>query len=999
VKRESHASRLTFHASRFTIEGMIMRRAKLRIVAVVFWVVACSLGVAAQERRPQTLDLRGQVLDQEGAVMVAAKVTLTDAKGGEQTTQTDPQGVFRFRQLPIGTYTITVAATGFESHRDTLNLNEQLSQPLTITLRVVITEEVEVVERAGISLEPTDNVSAIVLREADIQALPEDPDELLSILRQMAGPTVGGNDAQVYVDGFSQRGGLPPRDTIREIRINGAPFSAEYSEPGFGRIEILTRPGTDTFRGSANFNFADESLNARNAFAPTRAPYQLRNFGGNLSGPIRLRRASFFLNLNRSENDQDGVVRATILNPTTLQPEPFASTVLTPRRSIRGNIRVDTALTKNHTLVLSYQIVDNRSENQGVGEFNLPERATTNRNREHQLRLTETAILGKGAVNEFRLQAERQRNSTQAISDALTITVPGAFSGGGSQASNRRSTDSLELNNNLSLIFGRHSLKMGVRADAEHIEETNRSNFGGSYTFASLDQYRDVITGVPGVTPEQFTISRGDPFTGLTLWEFAWFAQEDWRARPNLTLSFGLRHEFQTRLGDRMNFAPRIGVAWDPSGGQRRTVIRAGFGAFYDRLGSNQIMTVLRNGRQQQFTIIHPGYPNPFERGDVRQRPITARILDPGLNAPYTLQGSIDVSRQLPFGLTSNVMYSWVHGVHLFRQRNINAPLPGTMEVPFPQRGPIYSTESVANSIRHELRVNVTWRFSRTFNLNGNYALSSTRNNGDGMPVNQYDLRAEWARASFDARHQGFIGGMITLPWAIRLSPLINFRSGSPFNITTGRDNNMDTAVTDRPALVDPSTPGAIVTRFGAFAPNPQPGSNIIPRNFGQGPGFFNMTLFVTKTFGFGQRRQPNRALAGGAGTPGAGQGQGQGQDQGQPGQPGAQGDSGRRPNFGGSGGGGFGRTGGGPGGGPGGGGRGGGGGGGGGGGFGGGGGGFGGEFNEFRYNFTLTVQFTNILNRVNLGRFEGVLTSPFFGTSNNALEPRRIQLSLRFSF
>jgi hypothetical protein len=271
--------------------------------------------------------------------------------------------------------------------------------------------------------------------------------------------------------------------------------------------------------------------------------------------------------------------------------------------------------------------------------------------------------------------------------------------------------------------------------------------------------------------------------------------------------------------------------------------------------------------------------------------------------------------------------------------------------------------------------------------------------------MNQYDVRSEWARSS--ARHQFNIGGLINLPWKVRLTPNINARSSVPFNITTGRDNNFDTFTNnERPSLVDPSTPGAIITRFGAFNPNPKPGETIIPRNFGIGPSSKNVMLSLSRTFGFGQPRgrgTPPLAVAPGAPgvVPGdlsqlAGMqqqqagGQNNGGRQGGPqqGRNGAPGGGGRAGGPGG-GGGGFGGGGrGGPGG-P----------GGGGGGFGGGGfGGFGGG-SEYRYSFTLTITAMNALNFVNLGNYSGTLTSPFFGTSNSAGPARRVQVQLRFNF
>lgn len=946
----------------------------------------------AQGVRSAPLELRGVVVDPSGAIVIGADVVLRDPQGQEHRRVTDASGEFRFAPLAPGTYSLRVTAEGFAPYEEAALVLEPgpagttrvtregtvLPHPLTITLEILITERMEVTEETRVSVEPDTNLSAVVIRGEDLEALPDDPEELLSVLRQMAGPSVGAGDVQVFVDGFRERGRIPPRSAIREIRINSNPFSAEFREPGRGRIEILTRPGTDMFRLNGFFDFNDESLNARNAFAPVRAPLQIRRYGGFFSGPLLRNRASFFAELQRRELDENETVRATILDPVTLEPTPFALVVPTPQRGTEFSLRSEWQPGRDHTLGFGYRLFESSTHNQGVGGFNLPERASTSESRQQTLRFSLTSLIHRRMSNELRLQLNRRESGSEALSDRPAIIVLDAFSAGGNQNAlfTRRTNDELEFTNTLSVPWRRHLLKMGVRAEADRIEDVNRSNFGGTFTFSSLQQYRDVLLGVPGARPTQFTINWGDPQAAVTLWEFSWFFQDDWRVRPNLTLSFGLRHEFQTHLRDRLNFAPRLGWAWSPRGNQR-TVLRGGVGLFYDSLDANLVLNTIRfDGRRQQSLIIHsPGFPDPFSEGEVSVRPTSVRILAPDLVAPYTFQTTVEMERQLPRGFFASVGYSRIRGVHLFRSRNINAPLPGTAIPPRPEQGPIFQIESTAYSLRHEMRVGVRRQFSRTFTLFGAYILSSTKNDSDGAfstPVNQYDARSEWGRASFDARHQVFVGGMINLPWKIRLAPFVNVRSSRPFNITTGRDNNLDTILNDRPSLAAPATPGAIHTSFGTFNPNPRPGEPIIPRNFGVGPAYRSVDLTLTRTFGFGQPRVRSNwpelgRQEGGRGPAVLSGPRGGGGFGGRPGLGGGRGG----PE--GGGGGGFGP------------------------GVGGGFPGFG--AGEYRYNFTLIVRAVNLLNTVNFATYSGVLTSPFFGRANSALPARRVELQLRFSF
>src|SRR5262249_29230057 len=238
--------------------------------------------------------------------------------------------------------------------------------------------------------------------------------------------------------------------------------------------------------------------------------------------------------------------------------------------------------------------------------------------------------------------------------------------------------------------------------------------------------------------------------------------------------------------------------------------------------------------------------------------PPTTRVKSEGLNAPYTIQGSISIERQLPKNMFASVMYNVFRGVHLMRLRNINAPLGienGQPVFPFPGEGPILQYESTGFSRRHEMRVNLQANINPRVWLTANYVLGSAHSDTDGsgtMPANPYDLSLEYGRASFDIRHSFNLVGNFTMPWNVRITPNLSIQSGGPFNITTGRDNNGDNQFSDRPAFAKPGDALAIVTPFGVFNPNPLPGDLIIPRNFGDGPGFVSVNVGLSKTFGFG---------------------------------------------------------------------------------------------------------------------------------------------------
>ena len=953
------------------------------------------------------IELRGTVIDETNAYIAAAPLTLNDGQGKKYTAVADDHGRYRFSVKP-GVYTLTVEVEGFARFADQVDLTSKPSGSFDVKLKVLLAEQVEVKDNAQVSTDPDKNLSAITLTEKDLEALPDDPDELLETLKQMAG--AGGADANVFVGGFRERGQIPPKEAILRININSNPFSAEHTETGFGRIEIITKPGVDTYHGGFNMNFNDESLNARNPYASFRAPLQYRRYGGYFSGPLVRNRAGFFFDFSRNETDENDVVNAIVLNPTTLQPQPFLTTFLTPQRGFNFSVRTDVLLTKKHTIGFQYRHSENKRLSLGGNGFYLPERASTTTSTEDNLRFSLTTIASEHSVNEIRIQASRRPSRSRGLSSDIAINVLDAFSSGGSQSFSDNLNRNLDLAEILTYTHKKHTFKTGFSAEANQYENLNRSNFNGTFTFSSLDQYAAVLRGDAGARPSQFSTNRGDPFLGFTQWEYGMFFQDDWKISPKLTLSFGLRQDFQTHLQDKVNFSPRFGVVWAVD---KKSNIRGGGGVFYNRLdtGITSDATRFDGGHQQQFVIQQPNFfrdiPNVFDLAAQIQPTIRTKAED--LNAPYTIQTNISYERQLPKNLMANVSYDFYRGIHLLRLRNINAPIGfenGQPIRPNPDEGPILQYESTGFSRRHQLRAGLQARINQRVSLFTFYTLGFARSDTDGSgttPANPYDLSTEYGRSNSDSRHQFTFVGNFTLPGQLRFTPNISLRSGGPFNIITGRDNNGDNQFSDRPAFANPGDPGAIVTRFGTFNPDPQLGDQIIPRNFGQGPGSINVNLGISRTFGFGPppnnfpgmsaanrgqqggQQAQNQRGAGGRGAQGGGAqgGRGGGNAGGQP-----RGGGGGGPTMvmaGGGGGGGMMMMGG-----P---------------------GGFGG--NRHKYNLTIGLNASNVLNHFNEGRFNGTLTSPFFGRSNNGgggggggfggfggfSGSRRIDLSLRFNF
>jgi hypothetical protein len=300
---------------------------------IVLAIALCASlpGLLVAQQRPGSL--RGQVLDELGGAIIGASVTAIDAKGVEKTVVTNDAGSYTINGLAPGKYTVRAVNAGFAINETAdVEISAGKAQQFDITLKVAIEEQKVTIatDNRELSTEPENNAGAVVLKGEDIDALPDDPDDLAAALQALAGPSAGPNGGQIFVDGFTG-GRLPPRASIREIRINSNPFSAEYDRLGFGRVEILTRPGTDRYRGQVSFNFNDDALNSRNPFATSRPPLQTRQYGGNYGGPLLKKKASFFVDFDKRDTDDETLIVAKVLDDDNNIVD-FIETAPTPSR-------------------------------------------------------------------------------------------------------------------------------------------------------------------------------------------------------------------------------------------------------------------------------------------------------------------------------------------------------------------------------------------------------------------------------------------------------------------------------------------------------------------------------------------------------------------------------------------------------------------------------------------------------------------------------------------
>ena len=880
-----------------------------------------------------------------------------------------------------------------------------------------------------------------MLTSADLDALPDDPDDLQSELTAMAGPAAGPNGAQIFVDGFSG-GQMPPKSTIREIRINSNPFASEFDRPGFGRIQILTRPGTDSYHAGAFMTYGNRVLDSRNPYVTGAMPdYNNRQISGNVSGPLA-KKFSWFLDVSKRNFDSANLINAQILD-SNFNKVGYNTTYAVPSQSWSLNPRLDYAINNNNTLVLRYARTQGSSVS-GVGNFNLPSQVSNNVNKNTTIQATETMVIGTKAVNEtlFQLQDSRQNSAASGFTGP-PISVNSAFTSGGSSANNFNRNRSYEFQDLVTITSGKHAVKFGGRARQTGLNTQSISNFNGTYSFAtptvtalagclagidnptSLDVYRQtqilISQGVPmldilqqGCGPTSYTLNAGTPRFAANQFDAGLFAQDDWRVAPNFTLSGGLRYEFQTNVADKVDVAPRIAMSWAPggkAGKTSKTVLRAGWGVFYDRFPVSEYLNSIRYsgiGGQQNYNIASTsGDPSLSYQALVyyntptglpptsllaAQNQTTYKV-DANLKSSYMMQSAFSLERSLP-GRTSLAMsVTDSRGVHDQRTRSINTYVPNSYNpanpkvpgtLPFPGLGEIYLYEDTGIYKELQVTTSLNTRVNSHVALNGYYTWTDYHTNSNGLPSNQYDTNLDWGRAS-TPRHRVNIVGTVGLPFQWTASPSISVSSPSPFNIIIGNDYNGDRIRNDRPSFAAPgadcNADNIKCTAFGNFNITPGAGDTIIPINYGDGVGRFTADVRFTRNFGWGERRGATNAPQGGGGRGGGFDGGGRG------GGGGARGGGGGGPR----------------------------------GGFGGGGrgGGLGavGGSTAHRYNVGLTVAVTIFLFFVFRSSPIGDLNSPFFGESQNtsgfggggggggglaggtATGNRRIQFTLRFNF
>ncbi len=871
--------------------------------AVGLLLLAVALVSPLAHAQTATGSLHGLVTDPSGAAVVGAEVQLTTPNGAVLTTKSGKDGTYQFKSLSPGKYALKVQSKGFSAY-EVSSIDIAAGQPLKVDVGLSILVEqqnLQVTDQGSspgaLDVSADSNATQMVLKGEDLQALPDDPDDLASDLQALAGPSVGPNGGQIYIDGFTG-GQIPPKSSIREIRINQNPFSSEYDKLGYGRIEIFTKPGTDNWHGQLSVTGNTAGFNAKNPFATEEPGYNSELYSGNIGGPLG-KKASFFLSVDHRDIGDVSVVNAYVLN-SDFQQVPYNTTVPVPRTRTILSPRFDFQLTPNNTLTVRYQYWHDTDENAGVGQFSLPSQAYDSNETENSIQLGDTQLFGTKVVNETHFSYRRDRSNLTPSSTDTTVNVIGAFLGGGNSSQYiSDNQDNFEVQNYTSVLSGKHLIKFGVRLRDGREADYASSNFNGTFTFDSLTSYQiteqGIANGLPpeqiralGGEPSQFFIITGEPSISVNMLDLGLYVQDEWRWKPNFTVSAGLRYEMQTDIPDKSAVAPRVAIAWGLGRSKNpspKMVLRAGWGVFYDRFDEMYVLIADRqNGiNQTQYIVNEPDfYPNIPPPNEINQGKVfpTVYQVSPNLRAAYVEQVAVSMERQISKDANVSVSYLNSRGLHQYLTRNINAPYPWTYNPadptsgvrPFGDIGNIYQYASVGDFRQNQLIINGNWRHGSRLTLFGYYVLNYVDANTNGASsflFDQYDPRLSYGPSAYDVHNRVFIGGTWALPKGFRASPFFIATSGQPFNITTGQDYNGDSIFNDRPTFATGTGQNVVVTKYGTFETAPQQGQTFIPPYYGIGPGRVSLNLRISKSFTFGPEVGGTSSPDGGGGPPG----------------------------------------------------------------------------------------------------------------------------------
>lgn len=836
-----------------------------------------NFGVVQAQQTVTSATLSGRVEDGNGAIVGGATLTTTNLDTNQkQAATSDGEGRYRFPYLPVGRYRLSIGAQGFApvTKELTMTVGQALDMPLKLEIagvseRVTVTSDVPMIETVRTQVAET-------IQPTDIANLPLNGRNYLDLALLVPGvsPTNTGSNQRFaetsavpgqgisiagqrnlynsfVVDGLSANddaadltGTYYSEEVINQFQVITSGGIAEFGRASGGVINIITKSGTNDWRGNL-YGFArNQRFDARNPLATTKDLLTQAQYGGTISGPIKRDRTFFFANFEQTRRNYSAVLTIASSAVTTIKNRlnavnykgPRIVTGVVPASFDTTNFfaRVDHELNDRNQLSARYSLYHITADNsRSVGGLNAVSRGSGLDDTDQTIEVSNITTLNSHTLNEARFQFTNSRLGAP-INDTIgpAVGISGVANFGTATSSPlARDINLFEAVDNVSTQRGVHSLKGGVDFLYNRVNITFPGAVQGVYAFTSLNNF---VSGNYSTFQQAFGVPsqlQSNPSVGF-------FVQDEWRIRPDFTINAGLRYDLQFLPSpiqtDTNNIAPRLGLAYAP--GDRKTVLRASFGIYYDRIPLRATSNALQRDGSKYLVIqlapTQPGapiFPNVLatQPTTLPTKPNITRI-DPNIETSYSEHANFQVERELPGNALVSVGYLHLRALHIIASRNVNVPtVPASAGVPNlgrpdPNWGNIGRFEGSGDSYYNGMVVSFNKRAARWANVRVSYTLSKTTDDAGNFffstPQNNFNLRDDLGLSDNDQRHRLVISGSIEAPReanasgfrralnGFQLSYILTYASRLPFNVLLGSDRNFDTNNNDRPVGVGRNT-------------------------------------------------------------------------------------------------------------------------------------------------------------------------------------------------
>ena len=842
------------------------------VFRLLAFVVSLAVGVPAMAQ-VATAVLQGVVSDSQGGILPGVTVVVTNTETGlVREVPSDASGFYRAAALPPGNYSVHASLDGFVPYsRAGLTLTVGQTAAADIQLGLSAVTEIVTVQASAPIVDTSSNALGTTITKQQLDDLPLAGRDFASLARLAPGVTSVGSGGiaaggqltrnnSVIVDGTTndEQGVAGTRgsfslESVREYVVYTNQFAAEFGQAAGALVSVVTRSGTNSLEGRLFAFRRDDALDAQNPFSKAQgsgqAPFDETRGGGYLGGPIVKSRWHFFGSYEGLRNATTNVITSPLVPVSERE---------SPEEGSRDQyfLRSEYQLPGSSQLGLRYRYDTSKTIGGGIGGLNPRERGNDQKNKYGDGVLTLTSIVSPRTVNEVRVLYGTLSTywTVDGYADPKGVSISRPSINQGKANNMPQGWDSVRVQfiDTLSHTVGRHDLKAGVDIQLDDQNTYFLGNKDGTFTFRT-DAPFDAAN--PATYPFQYTQTIGDWYDPRKNEIYAGFVQDTWRAHNRVTVNLGLRYDTETLFAqgkaisveqDLDNFAPRAGFVWTPSA-DGRTVVRGGYGHYFDQGFNNISGNISNSARSNNLTVLNPGYPDPFNGGTIQPTRPSLTVAAPELRTPVTRTASLGARRELQSGLALGVDVVRTFGFDLFNAIDTNAPLPGTGQRPDSSYLRVLQYQTTGRSWSDALLVSFERRTGRGPLFNVSYTLSrQTRNVEDFgfTPADSFNPDAEKALANNNRTHQLVTSVVWALPWGVQASGLLQTRSGLPWTVTTGADNNGDTNVNDRPDLVaGGGDPLSKASYFSAFTGR----AGTLGRNTNTGPTFVQFDARLSK--------------------------------------------------------------------------------------------------------------------------------------------------------